>query len=53
MDGDIQRPSGQGLGSIARELDRNEIVIGARNTVRDWDIHRRIVYTEIRECVCL
>lgn len=42
MDGDMQHPPNK-VGSIARALDRNDVVIGVRSTIKNWDLHRRIV----------
>lgn len=42
MDGDMQHPPDK-VDSIARALDSSGIAIGVRDTVKDWDIHRRIV----------
>lgn len=42
MDGDMQHPPDR-VGDIAMALDSNEIVIGARSAIKDWDIHRRII----------
>ena len=42
MDGDMQHPPNK-VGSIARALDRDDVVIGVRSTIRNWGFHRRIV----------
>lgn len=42
MDGDLQHPY-QKVGTIATALNRNDLVIGVRTTVKNWGIQRRIV----------
>lgn len=46
MDGDMQHPPNK-VGEIARALDSNEIVIGVRSAIKNWDIHRRIISNSV------
>jgi len=42
MDGDLQHPPSK-VGDIARALDRYDIVVGVRTSVREWGISRRMI----------
>ncbi len=46
MDGDMQHPPNK-VGGIAKALDHNDIVVGVRSAIKNWDLHRRIVSKSI------
>ncbi len=42
MDGDMQHPPAK-VGSIAKALDRYNLVVGVRTRVRDWGVRRKAI----------